>query len=233
MTSAIYCIENVTNGMVYIGCTTAFTKRRGQHLRELRKGIHHNRYLQAAWSRYGENCFRFFVLEEVIDPSLLLDREMLWIEATQALDRSFGYNLCRYATSRLGLKNTIEQNQKISNGNRGKKHSVEFCQALSERQKGTKRGPCPPDVKEKIAAAQRGRKRRPLTDEHKAKISAKHKGRCLTPREFLTPEHKAAISKGLTGRKREAFSDEHRARLSESARAYYANRNTTANEVPK
>jgi group I intron endonuclease len=49
--------------MIYIGQTINFNKRIFQHKKDLRNGIHANRYLQNAWNFYGKDNFIFEVLE--------------------------------------------------------------------------------------------------------------------------------------------------------------------------
>lgn len=232
MKSGIYCIENTLTGLVYVGCAINFRSRETTHRRHLVRGDHHNRFLQRAWSKYGPSAFVFRVIDVVENPEHLLDREAFWIDSLRSAERRFGYNLCRRAASRLGVKNSPEQNAKIGDANRGIKRSDEFCRRMSVARRGKKLGPRPPEVVERYAAAQRGKKRRPLTAEHRAKIVAANAGRALAPlREFLTDDHKAAISRGLTGRKRKPFSPEHKARLAEATREHY--RRKAAADLPK
>jgi hypothetical protein len=56
------------------------------HRRDLRRGLHHNPYLQHAWDRYGESDFELVVLEYV-EVARLLDTEQLWIDRTGCINR--------------------------------------------------------------------------------------------------------------------------------------------------
>lgn len=57
--SGIYQIRNTVNGKIYVGSSKRLQTRWAQHRNELTKRKHGNRYLQAAWSRYGESSFVF------------------------------------------------------------------------------------------------------------------------------------------------------------------------------
>ena len=60
---AIYKIENLVNGKVYIGQTIKKPVRRYQlHKCRLKLNKHENAYLQNAWNKYGEENFSFSVL---------------------------------------------------------------------------------------------------------------------------------------------------------------------------
>jgi hypothetical protein len=90
--SGVYQIRCVPTGKVYVGSAVNLWKRWEQHRRSLRKGQHGNRYLQAAWNKYGEESFDFSVLEfvDVID---LLRAEQEWIDATGCVDKDIGFNI--------------------------------------------------------------------------------------------------------------------------------------------
>ena len=62
----IYKIRNVVNGKFYVGSTINQKDRFRNHRRLLRKNRHHCAHLQAAWNKYGEDCFKFEVIEHDI-----------------------------------------------------------------------------------------------------------------------------------------------------------------------
>lgn len=64
MSSGIYGIRNIVNGKIYVGQTKDFKHRWREHVRELNHNIHHNKHLQNAWNKYGEENFEFFVIEK-------------------------------------------------------------------------------------------------------------------------------------------------------------------------
>lgn len=61
----LYQIVHLQSGYKYVGQTTRPPiKRWREHLYPLRKGKHGNRYLQAAWTKYGESSFKFEIIKE-------------------------------------------------------------------------------------------------------------------------------------------------------------------------
>lgn len=94
MKSGIYKIENLINGKIYVGKTLHLNKRFKEHLWELKKGNHFNEYLQNSWNKYGEENFKFCILEEVSNKDLLYEKELEWILRLKANDSTYGYNSC-------------------------------------------------------------------------------------------------------------------------------------------
>lgn len=77
----IYKIRNVVNNKFYVGSTVSTRERFRNHRKALRGNRHHCAHLQAAWNKYGEDCFKFEVVEEVTDEALLWDAENRWLDA--------------------------------------------------------------------------------------------------------------------------------------------------------
>jgi group I intron endonuclease len=88
----IYCIENVINDKKYIGLSRDIDRRWLEHRSELNRGDHANKYLQSAWNLYGEDTFKFYVIELCI-PEELSDRECYYISKYHTLSHENGYNL--------------------------------------------------------------------------------------------------------------------------------------------
>ena len=63
----VYAICNLFDGRAtaYIGSSKDIERRWRDHVALLRSGRHPNPYLQAAWDKYGEAAFEFYVIEEV------------------------------------------------------------------------------------------------------------------------------------------------------------------------
>ena len=60
----IYSITCTINNIVYIGSTEISFKRRWKkHKQRLRHNYHENSYLQNSWNKYGEDNFKFEILE--------------------------------------------------------------------------------------------------------------------------------------------------------------------------
>jgi group I intron endonuclease len=75
----IYKITNVVNAKFYVGSTTNTRERFRTHRSRLRRGVHHCAHLQAAWNKYGEDCFKFAIVEFVVDIALLAAAEDVWL----------------------------------------------------------------------------------------------------------------------------------------------------------
>lgn len=91
MDSGIYMIKNTVNNKVYIGQTKAFKYRWQQHKSDLRNNRHHNKHLQFAWFKYGEDVFTFEIIEECPIESLN-EKEKYWIQYYNSNDSTYGYN---------------------------------------------------------------------------------------------------------------------------------------------
>ena len=77
---ALYLIEQVSTGLVYAGGTGNLSKRWSTHRYRLRKGIHGNPRLQAAYDRDGPGGLRWRVL------AVVPEHLVLWYEQ-RLLDR--------------------------------------------------------------------------------------------------------------------------------------------------
>src|ERR1044072_24266 len=125
--TGVYMIRHKITGKVYIGSTArkmGFPERFRHHLSELRRGVHHSRYLQRAWNKYGEKAFEFVIIQKCI-PDLCLKREQFWMEYYKATDLKFGYNICPVAGNCLGCKHTEETKAKVAAASTGRKQSPE------------------------------------------------------------------------------------------------------------
>lgn len=91
----IYCIENIKNGKCYVGQTTRrFGDRKSKHIYKLKNNKHSNSYLQNSWNKYGEENFRFFVLENGLKTIKELNKaEIKWIKELNTVNRKLGYNI--------------------------------------------------------------------------------------------------------------------------------------------
>jgi group I intron endonuclease len=96
MNQGIYIILNTENGKFYLGSAVNIHARWNHHRGQLRRGVHENRHLQSAWTKYGEAAFHFEIVEFVEDRLWLLIREQLWLNETRCWET--GYNLSKEAT---------------------------------------------------------------------------------------------------------------------------------------
>ena len=88
----IYCIENIVNGKKYVGQSVDIYKRWRTHKSELKLHKHANDYLQRAWDKYGQNAFKFYILE-ICDILQLNDLEVKYISQFDTINAQNGYNL--------------------------------------------------------------------------------------------------------------------------------------------
>lgn len=93
--SGIYQITNLVNFKQYIGSSKKLRSRKNSHFADLRKNSHHNQHLQNAWNKYGEDNFKFIILEEILsDLQLLRKAEQEWINFLQP-----AYNIASVITN--------------------------------------------------------------------------------------------------------------------------------------
>lgn len=137
MKSGIYTITNTKNGKLYVGRSKDAIDRLRQHKRNLKKKIHCNHYLQAAYNLEPDN-FKFEVLE-FYPLEILPDMEQYWMNLTQASNRLYGYNLEHSAYAGTIGRLAEETKEKIRQKHLGKK--------------------VPRDIVEKVRLANTGQKR--------------------------------------------------------------------------
>lgn len=167
----IYKIRNTQNGNFYIGSSVNVEGRIFKHLSFLRRGIHPNAHLQAAFALYGEDLFAYELLA-CCDRGSLLDEEQRYIDA-----QSPAYNICRVAGNTLGYRHTDAAKAKMSVHNKGnqhglgKKHTEETKMRISILASGRKASP---ETRAKLSQAGIGNKSntgRKLPAEHVAKVA--------------------------------------------------------------
>lgn len=183
--TGIYCIRNLIDGRFYIGSAARdITKRWKDHRKTLRADEHANFRLQAAWRFYGEDNFRFAVVEEC-SAEQCIAREQHFIDIFDP-----EYNICRIAGSSLGLRRTEATRARISAVTAGRKLSPEWRKKIGDALRGRhvspearatllgnqrRRGiPHSAEIKAKLRTAITGIKRSPET---RLKMSAAQKRR--------------------------------------------------------
>ena len=88
-------------------------KRWYEHKYTLNNNSHDNSYLQYAWNKYGQNNFKFIVLEE-IESDKLIEREQYYINLYDVCNKLVGYNLAPTAGNTLGFKFSEESKLNMS-----------------------------------------------------------------------------------------------------------------------
>jgi len=203
----IYCITNIVNDKQYVGQAVIKLKRWKDHKSALSVGKHNNRYLQAAYNKYGKDAFIYTVLE-ILPTTLSLDeREQYWIDKLNTVAPN-GYNLNPTAGSARGFKHSEETKLKWSEQRKGKKRSEEARLALKEGWK--KRKPVSDQAKENMRLAHLGHKQ---SDETKAKRKLLMSGNKFAAGSIRTKEHMDAI---LATNRGFPKSEEHKAKIAAS-----------------
>jgi group I intron endonuclease len=160
--SGIYRLLNVSTGKFYIGSGLDIVRRWRGHKSNLNSNCHCNYRLQNAWNKYGQDSFRFYVLEYCAK-EMLLTREQYWFDVTGCSNRDIGYNIAKLAGSTSGHKLSDETKLKMSIA--AKNRTDEQKLKLAESRKGKKRTD---ETKAKMRAAKLGK---PKSEETKARMS--------------------------------------------------------------
>jgi group I intron endonuclease len=202
----VYFIKNIINDKIYVGSSIDIEERWKVHKRNLNRNNHCNKKLQRAWNKYGDENFKFIIVEESLIENLRL-REKYWIDILNSIVK--GYNISS-ETTHPQIPYTTERRIKMSNAAKIRKETGEYF---------TK------EVRKKISDGLTGRKRsqesidkwkktmngRSLSEEHKKNLSESLKGREITIEtrkklsdinkgKVLSQEQKNKISQSLTGR---------------------------------
>ena len=142
----VYLIRCSESGKVYVGQTVDLDRRKKDHIRALRKGEHHNGYLQRAFDKYGEEKFAFSVLQEcAVDE--LDSVETMWIRKLDAMNPDNGYNLESGGNpGKIVSESTRDKKRGRNNPQYGKKISAAHVEALRIKNRGHNSGLTERDV---------------------------------------------------------------------------------------
>lgn len=156
----IYQITNLKSGKLYIGQSLNVEKRIKDHQYELSRGIHINRYLQAAWNKYGEANFVFSVLEEVLCSDDLTRREKYWVDFYGGYESDVLYNLREPGPSG---KMSSDSLKRLSESQKVLRKDSEYNQRLSRALKNS----WTPERRKQWSDFKKGK---PLSEKHKEKL---------------------------------------------------------------
>ena len=135
----IYKITNTENGKCYIGSSMNISNRWNQHKIDLNRKNHHSIKLQRSFNKYGEEKFKYEIVEEVSIEELLI-REQFYINFFDSYNN--GYNSVPTAGNNMGMIHSEETKnilRECSVGNKnmlGKKHTEETKNIIREKLKG-------------------------------------------------------------------------------------------------
>lgn len=109
MARGIYKIINVVNNKFYVGSAVDFTARKRRHWWALRSQRHANKHLQAAWNKYGEESFKFLIVEELPEGADVLAAENVWLKEHVGKDHCYnlGTDAIAFQLGMSGEKNAM------------------------------------------------------------------------------------------------------------------------------
>ena len=143
MKSGIYFITNTANGSGYIGSAYNLHTRWHRHKSSAMRGVHHNIHFQNAWNKYGEDSFKYEIVEycsiEAIEEREQFWLDMFWTREECGVSGRPIYNICREAricTVTKGLPLTEERKKKISEKLKGREFSEEHRAKIGLKHKG-------------------------------------------------------------------------------------------------
>lgn len=163
--AVIYRITNMATGGYYIGSADSFARREWQHKYDLKRGVHKNPRLQAAWDKYGGDMFVFEVVEDVPPDRIAFDIENTYLMKCVGQPDCYNINTDAYVP-RLGIPHTDESKEKTSKNRKGKaagENHYRYGKTVA------------PEIREKIRATQLGKPKAPgrkVSEEGRAKIRA-------------------------------------------------------------
>lgn len=175
----IYKITNLKNNKCYIGQSVNINERFTSHKWYLKNNRHVNIKLQRAWNKYGEDNFKFEIIEEC-NKEVINEREIYFIKHFNACS-SKGYNLTYGGNSEIPSEET---KIKMSKAQTGKKSTKETRLKLSLSHIG-----------QKSSFGMLGKK---ATDETKNKLSESSKKQYENKYKHLVPLILDMINKGIT-----------------------------------
>jgi hypothetical protein len=182
----VYKIE--FNGKCYVGSTIqSFKTRWNNHLTGLRRNKHHNKHMQNAFNKYGEDALKFTVLEIVEKLKDVLTAEQKYIDELKP-----EYNASPTAGNNYGLKHTETTRQKMSKAHKGKIVSDETRERMSEAHAAS------PELSEKMRKVNIGNKNalgHKVTEEAKGKLSELYKGKKIAEeiKQKIGKSHKGLV----------------------------------------
>jgi len=235
-TNVIYKIRNLLNGKFYVGSAQDTRTRFRQHRRLLRKGTHHCKHLQNAWNKYGEELFKFEVIEHIGSAEGLEAAEDAWLR--EHVGGQHCYNSGRRAKApwrgcaseehpcfgrrltdaqKQNLREAAQHQWTISDPRAGHRHSKETKAKISANVRAA-------------AAEGRGGACHIPSEETRQKMSEAHKGNQYAKGHVRTEEHRRKLSKAQRGNqhwKGKNHSEESKAKMGQQVKMIDPDGNAT------
>lgn len=232
----IYMILCHANGRGYVGQAGLIRHRLSIHKSALRGNKHFNAHLQAAWNKYGESEFGFYVLENCAAEAMN-SREGFY---ASAIDDGMCFNLKECGDS---YPRTEEHKKNLAAARRAWVTSPEHMEKLragaaAYHASGEHRAVYTPEVRTKMSDARKGKPVSdearalllthaviPKSEEHRRRISEAQKGKPRNPEAIAKM---AATKRGKpNGRKGIPLSEAHKQALRDAKRRVREGKETT------
>lgn len=189
MKNVIYKIRNVVNDKFYVGSTVDSRKRFWAHRKALRLGNHDCIHLQRAWDKYGEDCFKFEIIEQLNSKEELYPAEQKWLD--EHFGKDYCYNVAAHADSpmRDASPEFRAKHAQImrdyyaehTHPREGLRHTPETLDVMSQNRKG------------KHAGSDHYRYGKTVSEETRKKIGDTQRGKKKAPGRTISPEGMAKI----------------------------------------
>lgn len=188
----IYSI-GIEGQKLYIGSSVSIKRRWAAHRCNLMANRHHSIKLQRAWNKYGEQNFKFKILEEVEESMLLIEKEQFYIDKYDSFHNGYNSTPIAGCTKKRKTSNETRKKMSISRKKRiitditrkrmsdsqskrkGEKRSLDTCLKISMANRGRI---VSNETREKMSLSRKGKK---LNDKHKEKIAIKNRLRAQIP----------------------------------------------------
>jgi len=103
--SGIYSITSFIKGRIYIGSAINLRERKIDHFASLKKGNHHNTYLQNHYNKYKKKDLQFSIVEFCLKENLI-QREQYYIDQ---IPKKLKFNIAKKANSVMFGRNHSKQ----------------------------------------------------------------------------------------------------------------------------
>jgi len=211
--SCIYHIVNEVNGKRYVGRTSDKEKRCSRHFFELRTRRHHCIHLQRSFNKYGEENFRFEVVEDNLSEKEAITREQWYLDNNYDLlynisrNSLFGGDLISYHPRRDEIVASITKSVRQRYANMSPEDRAELSQKL--------RGEGNPNYGNKGEKSKLYKIKK--TSSHKQNISKALTGRALS-KDHVEKMKKSKLGKSSwnKGLKTGSLSEKHKTNLSKA-----------------
>ena len=220
--SGVYAITNQWKLRYYVGSAKRFKSRYSHHLASLRKGTHHNKFLQNDFNRCGEAAFVFEVLEVVNgEQSDRLLAEQRYLDSLHDdQDSCYNFDKKSEGSSRSCFsKSPEETRKKKSEYMKNFMSNEKNRKNISDKLRGVPKPPRTTEHRQNMSKAKTGTV---VSDETRQKMSESAKKNCQNPDHLKM--------KSDCGKKRWDEHPEHKQSLSKTMKEYYIN-NPVAKEI--